>query len=99
MYLSIGTRQQAGRREKRNFNYLSEEILFRTTASTPALGNTQSVIQWAQGAKPPTVKRLGHDAGHSSSYHGEIKHVQLNRQFPICLHDIFEKAVIDRPLK
>lgn len=73
MYLSIGTRQQAGRREKRNFNYLSEEDLFRTTASTPALGKTQSVVQWAQGAKPPTVKRLGHDAGHSSSYHGEIK--------------------------
>jgi hypothetical protein len=43
------------------------------TASKPALGPTQTPIQWAQGALSPGVKLPGHEAHHSPSTSADIK--------------------------
>jgi hypothetical protein len=49
------------------------EIFLYSTASRPALGPTQPLIQWALGALPAEVKRQGHVADHSPPSNAEVK--------------------------
>jgi hypothetical protein len=54
-----------------------------TTASRTVLGPTQPPIQWAAGALPLGVKRLGREADHSSQSSTEVKEwVELYPHFP-----------------
>jgi hypothetical protein len=49
-----------------------EYLLFAST-SRPALGLTQSPIQWVQGALSPVAKRSGHEADHSPPSSVKVK--------------------------
>jgi len=46
---------------------------FLVTVSRPALGPTQTPIQWVRGALTPAVKRLGRETHHSPPPRTEVK--------------------------
>jgi hypothetical protein len=46
-----------------------------STASRPALGPIQPLIQWVLGALLPGVKQPGHEADHSPPYNAAVKNV------------------------
>jgi hypothetical protein len=47
--------------------------IFFSTSSRPALGFTQSPIQWVLGALSPGIKRPGREADHSPPDSAEVK--------------------------
>jgi hypothetical protein len=49
------------------------EFFLFATASRPALGHTQSPIQWTTGALSPEVNQLGREADHSLSSSAKVK--------------------------
>jgi hypothetical protein len=57
-------------------------------SSRPALGSTQSPMQWVPGALSPRVKRPGREADHSPQARGEVKNVDLYIHSPIRLHGV-----------
>jgi hypothetical protein len=57
-------------------------IFLFTTASKPALGPTQPLIQYVPGALSPGVKRTEREADHSPPSSVEVKeHVDLHLHF------------------
>jgi hypothetical protein len=50
-------------------------IFLFTAASRPALGTTQSPIQWVPGALSQGVKRPGREANYSPQSNAEVKNV------------------------
>jgi hypothetical protein len=64
-------------------------IFLFTTASRTALGPTQPLIQWVQGAISLGVKRPGREADHSLRYSAEVKNAwSYTSTPPIRLHDV-----------
>jgi len=64
-------------------------IFIFTAASRPALVSTQPPIQWVPGALSLGVRRLGHEADHSSPSSAEVKKcVQLYLHSPVHLHGV-----------
>jgi hypothetical protein len=49
------------------------KFLLFATASRPALGPTQSSIQWVPGTLYPSVKRPGRETDHSPPTNAEVK--------------------------
>jgi len=57
--------------------------------SRPALGPTQSPIQWVTGALSLGVKQLGHEADHSLPPSVKVKQcIELYLHSPVCFHGI-----------
>jgi hypothetical protein len=52
------------------------------TSSKPALGSTQTPIQWILGALSPEVKRQGGEAGHSPPASVEVKKMWIYTSTP-----------------
>jgi hypothetical protein len=50
-----------------------QEIFLFSTASRPALGPTQSLIQWVPGIFPMRIKLPGREADHSAPSSAEVK--------------------------
>jgi hypothetical protein len=55
------------------FEFLQGLEIFFTTASRPALGLTQQIIQWVLGTLSVGVKRSGREADHSPPSNAEGK--------------------------
>jgi hypothetical protein len=65
------TRLQAGRP---GFNsWQGDETFLFATTTRPALGPTQTPIQWVLGAPSPGVKWIGCETDHSPPYSVEVK--------------------------
>jgi hypothetical protein len=62
------------------------EIFLFTTESITALGPTQPPIQWVPGALSLGVKRLGHEADHSSPSSSEVKNAWSYTSAPPISH-------------
>jgi hypothetical protein len=56
--------------------------IFFSTSFRPALGSTQSPIQWVPGALSPAVKRPGLEADHSSPTSAETKKMWIYTSTP-----------------
>jgi hypothetical protein len=62
-------------------------IFFFTTASRPALGPTQSRIQWVPGGPFLGVKRPGREADHSLPSNADVKNAwSYTSTPPVRLH-------------
>jgi hypothetical protein len=57
-------------------------VIFFTTASRPALGPTQPLIQWVPGVLSLGVKQPGHEADHSPPSSAEVKMFGAIPSFP-----------------
>jgi hypothetical protein len=83
--VSIVTRLRNGRpafdsRQGQGFSFFA-------TASRPALGPTQTLIQWVPRAISPGVKRPGREGDHSFPSSAEVKNAWSYTSIPpICLH-------------
>jgi hypothetical protein len=65
------------------------ESFLSTTASRPALGPTQSPIQWLSGAVSLGIERPESDAEHSPPSSAEVKEcVELYLHSPTSLHGV-----------
>jgi hypothetical protein len=62
-----------------------QEIFLYSTASTPALGPTESPIQWVPGALSPEIKQPGSEADLSSPSSAEVKSGGAKPQSPYVL--------------
>jgi hypothetical protein len=58
------------------------KIFLFSTASIPALGPNQPLIQWVKGTLPRGVKRKGHEADHSAISSAEVKKVKAILPLP-----------------
>jgi hypothetical protein len=59
-----------------------------STSSGPALGSTQTPIQWVPVALSPGIKRPECEADHSPPASDEDKKMWINTSTPIRLHDV-----------
>jgi hypothetical protein len=50
-----------------------DKIFLSSIVSKPALGSTQPLIQWEQGALSPGIKRLGREANYSPPASANVK--------------------------
>jgi hypothetical protein len=63
-------------------------IFLFTTTSGPALGPTQSPIQWVPGALSLGVKLPEREVDHSPPSSAEVECVELYFHYPIRLHGV-----------
>jgi hypothetical protein len=71
-----------------------EKIFLFSMESSPALGPTQSPIQWVPAALSQGVKRQGREADHSHHLVPRLGMVELYLHFSICLHGIVLNYII-----
>jgi hypothetical protein len=93
--LSIMTRLRGGRP---GFNsWQGQEIRLFSIASRPALGPTQTPIQWAPGVLSLGVKPPGREADHSSPSSAGVKNGEAICPLPIHLHGVGLDDIIKYP--
>jgi hypothetical protein len=63
-------------------SWWKQETFLYSTASRPALGPTQPLIEWVPGAISPTVNRPGREADHSPPSGAEVKNCGTIPRFP-----------------
>jgi hypothetical protein len=74
-----------------------DSILF-ATVSRPALGATQSPIQWILGALTPGIKRPGRETDHLAPSSARVKNTWSYTSTPIYSHGVL-KAMLYSTLK
>jgi hypothetical protein len=85
--VSIVTQLRSGRPEF--FSRQGQEIFLSTTASRPALGPTQSSIQWVPASFSPGVKRPDREADHSPASSADVKNTRSYTSIPpISIHGV-----------